>query len=103
MTALKSDFFSRVSSLSTDPNDTDDVRFRRILRIHLASFIQLQRDKRQEKEAPGVRTVSHYLHYLIIIPLSLQSPYSRRTLISGLVIVVRDKGQYQAQSSEKSQ
>ena len=55
MTALKSDFFSRVSSLSTDPNDTDDVRFRRILRIHLASFIQLQRDKRQEKEAPGVR------------------------------------------------
>ncbi len=52
MTALKSDFFSRLSSLSTDPNDTDDVRFRRILRIHLASFIQLQRDKRQEEKPP---------------------------------------------------
>ena len=68
MTALKSDFFSRVSSLSTDPNDTDDVRFRRILRIHLASFIQLQRDKRQEKEAPGVRL------WVIICIIWLSSP-----------------------------
>ena len=59
MTALKSDFFSRLSSLSTDPNDTDDVRFRRILRIHLASFIQLQE---KEKEAPDVRTSCHYLN-----------------------------------------
>ena len=66
MTALKSDFFSRLSSLSADRNDTGDVRFRRILRIHLASFIQLQR---QEKKPP-VSAVTPG-HYLAIIPVSI--------------------------------
>ena len=65
--ALKSDFFSRLSSLSTDPNDTDDVRFHRILRIHLASFIQLQQTRKRSLRYPHSESLSDY-HPRLNIP-----------------------------------
>ena len=65
--ALKSDFFSRLSSLSTDPNDTDDVRFHRILRIHLASFIQLQQTRKGSLRYPHSESLSAY-HPRLHIP-----------------------------------
>ena len=95
MTSLKSDFFSRLSSLSDDSDDTDDdVRFRRIriIRIHLASFIQLQKTR---KRSPVCLSVNIYVHP------RLQSPDSGITFLVSDVVVLGDKRQYQSQSSEK--